>query len=316
METTWAAKLRPYVELARVDHWFKNIFVLPGMVAAFLLEPGTRGNSVVLPATLGLLATCLIASSNYVLNEILDARTDRFHPSKKKRPLVAGSLSVRLAWAEWLALAAAGFALGGAISPGFLSSLAALWIMALIYNVPPLRAKEVAYLDVLSEAINNPIRLLLGWYAVGAVGFPPSSFLFSYWLIGAYLMTAKRLAELRGIGDRQAAERYRSSFRYYTEPLLCAAMLTYASGFMFFFGVLMVKYHIEYVLAFPLFLVYLAYYTHLAYLPDSVAQNPEKLYRDRTLMAITLLLAAAVWALTYVRLPRLASWLGVETMAW
>jgi 4-hydroxybenzoate polyprenyltransferase len=312
METTWAAKVRPYVELARVDHWFKNIFVLPGMVAAFLLEPGTRGNSVVLPATLGLLATCLIASSNYVL----DARTDRFHPSKKKRPMVAGSLSVKLALVEWLALAAAGFALGGAISSGVLWSLAALWIMALIYNVPPLRAKEVAYLDVLSEAINNPIRLLLGWYAVGAVGFPPSSFLFSYWLIGAYLMTAKRLAELRGIADRQAAERYRSSFRYYTEPLLCAAMLTYASGFMFFFGVLMVKYHIEYVLAFPLFLVYLAYYTHLAYLPDSVAQNPEKLYRDKKLMAMTLLLAAAVWALTYVRLPRLASWLGVETVAW
>jgi hypothetical protein len=78
----------------------------------------------------------------------------------------------------------------------------------------------------------------------------------------------------------------------------------------------MVKYHIEYVLAFPLFLIYLAYYTHLSYLPDSVAQNPEKLYRDRTLMAMTVILAAAVWALTYMKLPRLASWLGVETVAW
>jgi 4-hydroxybenzoate polyprenyltransferase len=182
------------VELARVDHWFKNIFVLPGMVAAFLLEPGTRGNSVVLPATLGLLATCLIASRNYVLNEVLDARTDRFHPSKKKRPMVAGSLSVKLALVEWLALAAAGFALGGAISSGVLWSLAALWIMALIYNVPPLRAKEVAYLDVLSEAINNPIRLLLGWYAVGAVGFPPSS--------SVLLLAHRRVSH-----DRQATRR-------------------------------------------------------------------------------------------------------------
>ena len=316
MPSNWTAKARLYLDLARVDHWFKNVFVLPGMVTAFLLEPGTRNRSALPAAVLGLLATCLIASSNYVLNEILDAKTDRFHPSKKNRPMVSGSLSVRLATTQWLVLAVAGFALGGTISAGFLGSLASLWIMALIYNVPPIRSKEVAYLDVLSEAINNPIRLLLGWYAVGAVGFPPSSFLFSYWLIGAYLMTAKRLAEYRGISDPQAAVRYRSSFRHYSEPLLAAAMLTYASGFMFFFGVLMVKYHIEYVLAVPLFLIYLAYYTHLTYLPESVAQNPEKLYRDKKLMAMTLILVAAVWALTYMKLPRLAGWLGVETVAW
>jgi 4-hydroxybenzoate polyprenyltransferase len=307
---------RSYVELARVDHWFKNIFVLPGIVIAFLLEPATRGLAAIPGAALGLLATCLIASSNYVLNEILDAGTDRFHPSKKNRPMVAGTLSVRLAWAEWLGLAVVGFALGAWISRSFLASLAALWIMALIYNVPPVRSKEVAYLDVLSEAINNPIRLLLGWFAVGAAGFPPSSFLLSYWLIGAYLMTAKRLSEYRGIADRDAAGRYRSSFRYYSEPLLSAVMLTYAAGFMFFFGVLMVKYHIEYILAFPLFLIYLAYYTHLTYLPDSVAQNPEKLYRDRTLMVFTVILVAAVWTLTYTKLPRLGLWLGVDTVAW
>jgi 4-hydroxybenzoate polyprenyltransferase len=316
MPSAFSAKMRLYVELARVDHWFKNIFVLPGMVIAFLLQPATRGFAAFPGAALGLFATCLIASSNYVLNEILDARTDRFHPSKKHRPMVAGALSVRLALVEWLSLAAAGFALGLAISPAFLGCLAALWIMALIYNVPPVRSKEVAYLDVLSEAINNPIRLLLGWYAVRATGFPPSSFLFSYWLIGAYLMTAKRLSEYRGIDDKEAAIRYRSSFRHYSEPLLSAAMLTYAAGFMFFFGVLMVKYHIEYVLAFPLLLVYLAYYTHLTFLPDSVAQNPEKLYRDRTLMAITVILVAVVWVLTYTKLPRLGSWLGVETVAW
>ena len=230
--------------------------------------------------------------------------------------MVSGRVSVPVATTEWLALAAAGFAVGGALPRGFVASLAALWVMGLVYNVPPLRTKELPYLDVLSEAVNNPIRLLLGWYAVSAVAFPPSSFLLSYWLIGSYLMTAKRLSEYRAIGDPARAARYRSSFRHYTEPLLATVMLTYAAGFMFFFGVLMVKYHIEYILAFPLILVYLAYYSHRTYLPDSVAQNPEKLYRDKGLMTLTLILAASVWILTYVKIPMLASWLGVESVEW
>src|SRR5215471_14942068 len=189
------SRLHLAIDLARVDHWFKNIFVLPGMVAAFLLDPTTRRIGAILPALASLLAACLVASSNYVLNEILDARTDRFHPTKKTRPMAVRALSEQVAWVEWILLAAAGFLLGALVSAGLLASLAALWLMALAYNVPPVRTKELPYLDVLSEAVNNPIRLLMGWFAVGAHGFPPSSFLMAYWLIGAYLMTAKRLSE-------------------------------------------------------------------------------------------------------------------------
>jgi len=55
----------------------------------------------------------------------------------------------------------------------FLASAVWLWVMGIAYNVPPLRTKEWPYLDVLSESINNPIRLLLGWFALVSVRFPP-----------------------------------------------------------------------------------------------------------------------------------------------
>ena len=316
MAASQARRLVLYVRLARVDHWFKNIFVLPGIVAAFLLEPATRGPGALGSILLGLLATGLVASSNYVLNEILDARTDRFHPTKSNRPLVSGELSTAVAYAAWVLLALAGGAIGCFLSRTFLLSLAALWIMGLVYNVPPVRSKEVPYLDVLSEAINNPIRFLLGWSSVGAVSFPPSSFLLAYWLIGSYLMTAKRLSEYRSFADPAEAGRYRASFRHYNEALLATAMLTYAGGFMFFFGVLLMKYHIEYLLALPLLLAYVAYYSYLSFQPHSVAQNPEKLYRDGPLMALTLAVAGALWGLSYVKLPGLARWLGVAGEGW
>ena len=310
------ARIRPYVEMARVDHWFKNIFILPGIVAAFLLEPETKTWTALPSVFWALLASCLVASSNYVLNEILDAGTDKFHPLKKARPMVSGKVKAPLAYAEWLLLACGGFAIGLSISWTFLVSLLALWVMGLIYNVPPVRTKELPYLDVLSEAINNPIRLLLGWYGAGAAHLPPSSFLLAYWIIGAYLMTAKRLAEYRTFADRQTAGRYRSSFKLYSEEQLATAMLTYAAGFMFFVGVILVKYHLEFVLACPLLLVYLAYYSHMAYKEDSVAQNPEKLYRDPTLMALTVTLAAVLWALALIRIPSLGSWLGIDGAGW
>jgi len=72
----------PYIQIARVDHWFKNVFMLLGVLLAFFYEPALFTWAGVLQIGGALLATCLIASSNYVLNELLDAPSDRFHPVK------------------------------------------------------------------------------------------------------------------------------------------------------------------------------------------------------------------------------------------
>src|SRR5206468_5418615 len=109
---------------------------------------------------------------------------------------------------------------------------------------------------------------------------------------------------------------YRASFRFYTEHELATAMLAYASGFMFFVGVILVKYHAEFILACPLLIVYLAYYSSLAYKENSVAQNPERLYRDKTLMALTLALAVVLWVLAFTKIPALGAWLGIEGRGW
>ena len=71
--------------------------------------------------------------------------------------------------------------------------------------MPPIRTKEWAYVDVLSESINNPIRLLLGWFALVTSHVPPASLAISYWMAGAFLMAVKRYAEYRHIGNPEAA---------------------------------------------------------------------------------------------------------------
>ena len=87
-----SAGLRPYVQIARIDHWFKNAFMLLGVVLAVFYQPDVAVWSSLVPLAIAVLATCLVASSNYVLNELLDAPSDRLHPEKKHRPVPSGQV--------------------------------------------------------------------------------------------------------------------------------------------------------------------------------------------------------------------------------
>src|SRR3954463_7227709 len=107
--------------------------------------------------------------------------------------------------------------------PFFLASLFLL-VMGVVYNVRPVRSKDLPYVDVLSESINNPIRLLLGWFAVTTAEFPPVSLLISYWMIGAFFMATKRFSEYRSLADPATAGAYRNSFRHYDEEKLLTSM--------------------------------------------------------------------------------------------
>ena len=112
----WAPRLgsqgtwRDYVAIARPDHWFKNIFMVPGAALAYVI--GARVDaSVLLDLALAVVATCLLASANYSINEFLDAADDRHHPLKSARPSAAGRIKGRLVVVQWLALTAAGLAI-------------------------------------------------------------------------------------------------------------------------------------------------------------------------------------------------------------
>jgi 4-hydroxybenzoate polyprenyltransferase len=84
--------LEAHFQIARVDHWVKNVFVLPGIVVALALDRTAVQLSLLPTIVLGLLSTCLVASSNYVINEVLDAPSDRSHPTKCHRPVPSDTM--------------------------------------------------------------------------------------------------------------------------------------------------------------------------------------------------------------------------------
>ena len=299
------ATVRDYVALARIDHWVKHVFMVPGIVlACVLLERSPLGSLVAIG--LGFASAALVASANYVLNEWLDAGHDRHHPSKSARPAVAKKLSPPLVWAEYLGLAAAGLALAGAVSPLFLATAALFFVSGLIYNVPPVRTKETAYLDVISESVNNPLRLTLGWAMIDSTSLPPGSLLLAFWAGGGFLMALKRLAEYRSADDAGTLDslaRYRRSFGVYRANSLLLSSFFYAQLATFALAVFLVKYRIEYLLSMPLFALLFAAYLRVGLKRDSSAQTPERLFRETGLLSVVLLLIVALVALTFVDLP-------------
>jgi 4-hydroxybenzoate polyprenyltransferase len=307
LERVW-----PYVQIARVDHWFKNAFMLLGVVLAYFYEPGMPTGQQITSLMMALIATCLIASSNYALNEQLDGPRDRLHPKKRFRPVPAGKIRPALAYLEWLLLGAAGMGIAVLVNQPFALSAFGLWMLGVMYNVPPVRTKEWPFIDVLSESANNAVRLLLGWFPLISDRVPPLSLVLSYWMVGAFFMATKRYAEYRHIGNPQVAASYRRSFAYYTEERLLVSILFYATTCALFAGIFMVRYHIELILYAPFAAGLFAYYLHIGMLPDSPAQNPEKLYKQRGFFAYMCGCAVLFVLLMFTSVPALYDVFNVE----
>lgn len=289
----------PIVRIMRIDHWFKNVFIVPGVMFALLADPKVVGPGLVWSLTIGVIAVCLAASSNYVINEVLDARRDRLHPDKRDRPIPSGQVTVPLALALWIGLGIA------SVLPAFLVnrqlglSILALLVAGLLYNLPPIRTKDLPYLDVISEAVNNPIRMLIGWYATGCTLMPPLSLLMSYWALGAFLMAIKRFAEYRHLASARRAAAYRPSFRHYNEARLLVSTMCYATACAMFAGIFIGRYRLELVLTVPAFAIFMALYLRLGLKPDSPTQHPERLLRRRSMIlsgiGLTAIVAFSLW---------------------
>jgi 4-hydroxybenzoate polyprenyltransferase len=131
-------------------------------------------------------------------------------------------------------------------------------------------------------------------------------------MIGAFFMASKRFAEYRSINDPATAGAYRNSFQFYDEPKLLISMFFYTTCFALFLGVFIIRYHLELILIFPLIAGFVCYYLHVAFKPDSPAQNPERLYRERGLMAYLVVCMVAFFVLMFVQIPGLYTLFNVE----
>jgi 4-hydroxybenzoate polyprenyltransferase/phosphoserine phosphatase len=210
--------LRAWIKLLRVHQWAKNALVLVPLLTA------QRFDFVSIEKAIGaFLAFSLAASAVYVLNDLVDLDADRKHPSKKRRPLAAGTVPILKALVVASALLIV--ALGGAlvIAPWFAAVLLAYLVLTTAYTFV---LKRKMMVDIVALASLYTIRVIGG---AAAISVPVSE-----WLLGfsMFIFTAlaliKRYIELAARLDADLPDP--SNRNYRKSDLDIIAALAAAAG--------------------------------------------------------------------------------------
>jgi 4-hydroxybenzoate polyprenyltransferase len=193
--------IREYVRQLRPRQWTKNLILFAGVIfAGRLLEP-----ELLLRSVLGFLTFCLVSSSIYCINDLMDIESDRMHPEKRLRPLPSGKLPVSGVWTLGLTLFVVATVAAWLLSPKFCAVVFVYFASNLAYS---LRLKRMAILDVIVLATGFVLR------AVGSVEvLDRPEVIISPWLLlctfflAMFIGAGKRRAELALLETEAASHR-------------------------------------------------------------------------------------------------------------
>lgn len=178
--------MRTLLRLLRPHQYLKNGFVWIG----FLFSP-VHDLRLALAALWVFLGFCAAASCVYTVNDIFDRDTDRQHPTKCRRPIASGAVSLPQAWGIAAVLAVLAFALSG-VTGWRAPALIALY---LAINLAYSRGlKHVVILDVFIISAGFMLRILAGTLGIGIA--PSNWLLLTGLMLTLFLGFAKRRAEL------------------------------------------------------------------------------------------------------------------------
>jgi decaprenyl-phosphate phosphoribosyltransferase len=203
---------RALLVTARPRQWAKNVLVFGAPITGqALLKPDSLTRAV-----LAFVAFCLASSGMYYVNDVVDRRVDRAHPRKRRRPIAAGQLRVRLAVvvAALLVLASLTVAVWSA-GPELGAVVAGYVVLTLAYT---LLLRNLVLVDLAAVAGGFILRAVAGGVAVGV---PLSSWFLIVACFGALFIAAgKRQAEHNDLGTsrgdhRRTLDEYSQSYLRY-----------------------------------------------------------------------------------------------------
>lgn len=207
----WSVRATAVLHLLRPHQWIKNGFI----VAPLFFTPAVLSWASAAAVGGAVVSFCALASAVYILNDYLDREADCNHPTKRYRPLAAGTVPVPLAFALLGLLLAVGLALALAL-PGRFAAIAGLYLAANLGYCFAL--KHVAIVDVLIIAFGFVLRVEGGGTVIGIV--PTAWIVIITGLLALFLALAKRRDDLVCALDGQ----HRRSLDGYNRPFLDVAV--------------------------------------------------------------------------------------------
>lgn len=200
---------RALLAATRPRQWLKNVLVFAAPVAA-----GTIARAGTLERTTAAFVVFVAASaSTYLLNDVVDRKSDREHPVKRRRPIASGELTPRVALGAAVILGVASIAFGAVVAGPLALIVSAYLVISTAYSFG---LKHVSIVELACVASGFTLRAVAGG---AAAHVPISPWFLVVTSFGALVVVAgKRSSEQQLLGDRQGSHR--------------AALESYPDGFL------------------------------------------------------------------------------------
>jgi 4-hydroxybenzoate polyprenyltransferase len=194
----------------RPKQWTKQVFVF----AALVFDRKLTNPTALLHTVITAIFFCLISSTVYIINDLVDIERDRQHPTKRYRPLPAGELNpiVAMIFAVLIPLVCIPAALFFNLAMGLV--LLAYLVLQLFYSF---FLKDVVILDVMTIAAGFVLRVVAGVVVIDVERFSPWMYV-CMTLLALFLGFGKRRHELFTL--RGDANNHRASLEYYSLELI------------------------------------------------------------------------------------------------
>ena len=186
------------LETMRPKQWSKNAFVFAGL----LFSGEVLNIDAVLTTFVIAFAFCLVSGATYLLNDAVDAESDRHNPRTASRPIARGDLSPRLALVAAALAVLAGAGLAASINWESVVTLLGYVVLQVGYSN---WLKHVLFVDVMAIAAGFVLRALAGGLAI-AVPISPWLLLCTG-LLALFLGLTKRRGEAVALGGTSQPKR-------------------------------------------------------------------------------------------------------------
>ncbi|MDX9849436.1 MAG: decaprenyl-phosphate phosphoribosyltransferase [Anaerolineaceae bacterium] len=287
--------LKSILKEMRIYQWIKNTFVLIPLVfdrQLFLIEPLTR-------TIIGFFLFCLVSSSVYLINDILDVEADRKHPKKKARPIASGDLPIPIAIGSAVFLILVSITGAYFLSKPFLFILIVYFLINLAYSM---RLKHVPLLDVIIIAAGFVLRVAAGVSIIQVERFSPWLYVVTT-VLALFFGLGKRRGELATV--QQNNNEQRKVLDGYTIPLLdqlitIISATTIISYSLYTFSAPNLPDNHAMMLTIPFAIYGIFRYLYLIQVKKEGGAPDELVLSDRPLQITFLLFAASVVIIFYL----------------
>lgn len=215
-----------YARALRVNQWIKNFIIF-----AAILFAGELFDLELLSKTIGaFFIFCLLSSTSYVLNDIIDYQYDKKHPTKKHRPIASGLISIPQATFIVFILTLSSLLISLTFSLNFFFLSLFFLLLHFYYS---LYLKRYPVIDIFTISLSFVLRTLAGVVATGY--HVPIWLLMTVFFISLFMASVKRHAELvtHGSDTRESLYRYKNHMLYFlsttfaTLTIVSYALYTY-----------------------------------------------------------------------------------------